>query len=177
MNKTQNAIKVRHLLLFNNNARELVSLTQDKYNIGRHLSNEIVVNGDPISRIHARLHRTYDDAIEAFQYHILDGATDEKPSKNGIFVNDSRCSSYLLRSGDVISFANVIKSVYIQTNLNDADFERFQAEIDSDHCKFSAFLDDKTAIAVESNLSNPEYTTIMLGSAPISSKGTICQEL
>lgn len=177
MNTNIKSLQERHLLLFNNDARELVSLTQDKYNIGRHLSNEIVLNGDPISRIHARLHRIYDDIRRIFQYQIFDGTADEKPSKNGIFINDSRCSTCILHSGDIISFANIIKSVYIQTNLNDVDFEKFKEEVASDQCKLSAFLDDKTATAVASNLSNPEFTTIMLGASSLSSTGTICLEL
>ena len=177
MNKNISSLKKRHLLLLNNDARELISLTQDKYDIGRHLSNGIVLSGDPISRIHARLYRIYDDTRSIFQYQIFDGSADDKPSKNGIFINDSRCSSCILLSGDVISFANIIKSVYIQTSLNDVDFEKFQTDVVSDQCKLSAFLDDKTATAVESNLSNPEFTTIMLGASSFSSEGTICIEL
>jgi pSer/pThr/pTyr-binding forkhead associated (FHA) protein len=157
----------RHLLLFNDSARKLISLTQESYKIGRGILNEIVIEGNPISRIHARLRRIGNDLEGKGQYQLLDGATDEKPSKNGIFLNNIRFTSHTLQSGDVVSFANIIKALYLKADLSHIDFEKFQETIVSDHLLLGTFLDNEMVSAVDSHLSNLDHTTIMLGGASL----------
>jgi pSer/pThr/pTyr-binding forkhead associated (FHA) protein len=166
----------RHLLLFNNSARKLISLSQDSYKIGRSLLNEIVIEGNPLSRVHARLQKVchYTGGIE--QYRIFDGISDEKPSKNGIFINEIRSTCHTLQNSDVISFANIIKALYIQISLSDSDFERFQASVVSDPSILGSFLCDEIANAVDSHLSNLDHTTIMLGGPSCLSKETVSFE-
>lgn len=163
----------RHLLLFNNRSHELISLTAEEYRIGRNPINEIVIEGDPISRLHARLQKIYSNTKQKIQYQILDGSSHEKPSKNGIFINGVRQQSHILKSGDIISFANIIKALYVQTFLSNLEFERLQSELSVQVSSFAAFLERETAISVQSNLSNLEYTSIMLGGASATLKNTI----
>lgn len=162
----------RHLLLFNNCSHKLVLLTAEEYKIDRNPVNEVVIEGDPISRIHARLQKVYLNETKVNQYQILDGASDEKPSKNGIFINGTRRQSHILKSGDIVSFANVINALYIHTVLSDLEFEHFQSELSFQNSAFTSFLENETTISVQSNLSNLEYTSIMLGGASVALKNT-----
>jgi pSer/pThr/pTyr-binding forkhead associated (FHA) protein len=166
----------RHFLLFNNSARKLILLDQISYKIGRSLLNEIVIEGNPISRVHARLQKVchYTDGIA--QYRIFDGISDENPSKNGVFINDLRTARHTLQNGDIISFANIIKALYIKTDLSDSDFERFQESVVSDPSILGSFLGDEIANAVDSHLSNLDYTTIMLGEPSRLSRETVSFE-
>ncbi|HEY9827008.1 MAG TPA: FHA domain-containing protein [Stenomitos sp.] len=163
----------RHLLLFNHCSYELISLTAEEYRIGRNPINEIVIEGDPISRLHARLQKAYSSRTHKIQYQIIDGSSDEKPSKNGIFINGVRQQSHILRSGDIISFANIIKALYVQTSLSNLEFERLQSELSLKESSFAAFLERETAISVQANLSELEYTSIMLGGTSSALKNTI----
>jgi pSer/pThr/pTyr-binding forkhead associated (FHA) protein len=172
-NKTE---RERHLLLFNTAERRLISLTQDTYKVGRSSANEIVIEGDPISRVHARLMLARDTAEGMSQYLLIDGISDEKPSKNGIFVNGIRCKSQSLQNGDILCFANIIKAAYLRRNLNDGDFEKFQEMIASDFFFSGIFQDSETRIRVNANLSNLEFTTIMLGDSSARSKETVSFE-
>jgi pSer/pThr/pTyr-binding forkhead associated (FHA) protein len=176
MHLNKNTLPERHFLLFNNSARKLILLNQGSYKIGRSLCNEIVIEGNPISRFHARLQkiRHYAGGIE--QYQIFDGISDETPSKNGVFVNELRSVRHTLKNGDIISFANIIKALYIRTSLSDFDFERFQESVVSDPLVLSSFLENEIAIAVDSHLSNLDYTTIMLGGPSLLSKETVSFE-
>ncbi len=169
----KNFMKERHLLLFDDSIRTFILLDQDEYNIGRGLLNEIVLNGDPISRIHARIRRSNCESNGGFQYQIFDGISDEKPSKNGIFINEVRRKEHILKTGDIIFFANIIKAVYVKENLSDIDFQRFKEKISSDFCEFSSFFSDEIIAVIEANLSNLECTTIMLGGSSIQLKDTI----
>jgi FHA domain len=173
---SKNTHQERHFLLFNNSTRKLVSLTQESYNIGRDLCNEIVIEGDPISRVHARLQKIYHSIDRVDQYQIFDGISDKKPSKNGIFVNNLRCVCHTLQNGDIISFANIIKVLYIRINLNDADCEQFQESVISGHLMLGSFLENEIAIAVNSQLSDLDYTTIMLGGPSVLSSETVSYE-
>jgi pSer/pThr/pTyr-binding forkhead associated (FHA) protein len=171
-----NTFPERHFLLFNNSARKLISLNQNSYNIGRSLCNEIMIEGNPISRVHARLQKVCHHPNGIEQYRIFDGVSDEKPSKNGVFVNESRSACHTLKNGDIISFANIIKALYIKASLSDSDFERFQESAVSDPLILGSFLGNEIAIAVDSHLSNLDYTTIMLGGPSRLSKETVSFE-
>jgi pSer/pThr/pTyr-binding forkhead associated (FHA) protein len=173
MHSNNPTLRERHFLLLNNGSRELISLTQNAYHIGRSLANEIVLEGNPISRIHSRLHRTDRSPKQSGGYYLLDGAANEKPSKNGIFVNNVRCNCHLLQNGDVISFANIIEALYLKRDLNEDDFERFQETVRSDLFVLSAFREDQRESRLGSQLSNLEFTTILLGGTSVRSKETI----
>jgi pSer/pThr/pTyr-binding forkhead associated (FHA) protein len=171
-----NTIQERHLLLFNNSARKLISLAQDSYKIGRSLCNEIVIEGNPISRVHARLQKICHPKKGIHQYQIFDGISEEKPSKNGVYIDDIRCARHTLQSGNIISFANIIKALYISASLSDSDFQRFKESVISDPLILGSFLGNEIAITVDSHLSNLDYTTIMLGGPSLLSRETVSFE-
>lgn len=66
-------------------------LNKDRITIGRDVKNDILLNHNSISRIHAELSRTEEG------YVIRDAG-----SRNGLFVNNLRVTEYTLQQGDVI---------------------------------------------------------------------------
>jgi pSer/pThr/pTyr-binding forkhead associated (FHA) protein len=163
----------RHLLVFNTAARSLVSLTQNCYSIGRSSTNDIVIVGDPISRTHARLCKVFNKQDGINQYLIFDGISDNRPSKNGTFVNGDRHNHYPLKNRDLISFANIVWAAYFREELSDDDFEQFQETVVSDLFFNNIFCEDHGRIGPSYHPSNLDYTTIMLGESSARSKQTI----
>jgi pSer/pThr/pTyr-binding forkhead associated (FHA) protein len=65
--------------------------------LGRSAANNVVVEGGPVSKIHARLERT-----------SLQLVVNDLGSANGTFVNGARVMTALLQDGDLLSLANVV---------------------------------------------------------------------
>ena len=113
---TQNALKKRggifmaepsqfyHLLVIKDKqGTRSISLDAHTYVIGRDANAGIRIYDPSVSRQHALLMRLFDDSHRSF-YHLVDGDIDGNRSKNGIKVNQSRCHSQLLETGDEIKF-------------------------------------------------------------------------
>ena len=74
----------------------IIQLTRAAVNIGRRADNQVVVNDQRVSRLHAQLR------VVNGSYVIFD-----LDSKGGTFVNGNRIHQYTLKSGDVISLSGV----------------------------------------------------------------------
>jgi pSer/pThr/pTyr-binding forkhead associated (FHA) protein len=165
-----------HLLLMKEPFYRVIRLSSDFYTIGRDGTNSIVIVGDPISRQHAALQRLEGSGESKYHYRLIDGSTDGKPSRNGVFVNEQRCERQVLESGDMITFGGVIRMMYIRTMMTYLELEQFQDELVSDHPVLSQFADEFVALKVKSYLLAHEPTVIMLGASAASfAKETIVQ--
>ncbi len=76
--------------------RQVVPLNQDITRIGRQLDNDIVLNEEYVSRVHAEIR------LEKGKYVLYD-----QQSTGGTFVNSKQVDRCVLNSGDLISVANV----------------------------------------------------------------------
>lgn len=84
-------------LSFNGSTRR-EPISASKVNIGRSASNEIVIQDESISRLHAQLHRNRDGGF----------SVTDMDSLNGTFVNDQKVSGTApVRTGDVVRFGKV----------------------------------------------------------------------
>lgn len=73
-------------------------ISSAKVNIGRSASNEIVIEDESISRLHAQLHRNRDGGF----------SVTDMDSLNGTYVNDTKVAGTVpLQTGDVIRFGKV----------------------------------------------------------------------
>jgi WD40 repeat protein/pSer/pThr/pTyr-binding forkhead associated (FHA) protein len=87
-----------------------VDLNAPTLTIGRDSTNNIVLQGEGISRRHAVLKRT--PSQEGLRFQLLDGDLAGRPSTNGIIVNKRRCKSRYLKHGDKIIFGRTIEAEY-----------------------------------------------------------------
>lgn len=76
--------------------------------IGRRLENDIHLKSPGVSRYHATLYRWQDS------FWIFDGVGKDRPSKNGISVNHRRCQNRQLKHGDVITFDENTRALFLQ---------------------------------------------------------------
>lgn len=76
--------------------------------IGRRLENDIHLKSPGVSRYHATLYRWQDS------FWIFDGVGKDRPSKNGISVNHRRCQNRQLKHGDVITFDDDTRALFLQ---------------------------------------------------------------
>ncbi|MDJ0706513.1 MAG: EAL domain-containing protein [Leptolyngbyaceae cyanobacterium MO_188.B28] len=116
--------KIRHLLdIKEPNSQQMVPLEAATYSLGRDPSNSIVLNAKAVSRQHAILLRVTVPESNDYLFRIVDGSLKGKRSTNGLFVNGDKCSSHILRHGDIIEFGDQIKATYFTlSNLSDAEF-------------------------------------------------------
>lgn len=100
--------------------KQLISLEDATYTIGRHQANAIVLDDQTVSRNHAFLLRICDVNTKQHSFRIIDGDLNGKRSQNGLWVNGKRCFIHDLQDHDVISFGEHIHATYVSTsNLND----------------------------------------------------------
>ena len=100
--------------------KQLISLEDATYTIGRHQANAIVLDDQTVSRNHAFLLRICDVNTKQHSFRIIDGDLNGKRSQNGLWVNGKRCFIHDLQDHDVISFGERIHATYVSTsNLND----------------------------------------------------------
>ena len=116
--------KIRHLLdIKEPNSRHTIPLEATTYSLGRDPSNSIVLNAKAISRQHAILLRVTIPESNEYLFRIVDGSLKGKRSTNGLFVNGEKCSSHILRHGDIIELGDQIKATYFTlSNLSDSEF-------------------------------------------------------
>ena len=90
-------------------------LNGDRYDIGRDVGSSIVIPNYHISGHHAILKKIPSkNKLNGFTYQIKDGNDAGKPSTNGIYVNNHRVQSCDLESGDIITFGNSVKAVFVE---------------------------------------------------------------
>lgn len=103
-----------------NQKKQLISLEDATYTIGRHKANAIVLDDQTVSRNHAFLLRIGDVNTKQHTFRIIDGDLNGKRSQNGLWVNGKRCFIHDLQDHDVISFGEHIQATYVSTSsLND----------------------------------------------------------
>ena len=122
---------IRHLLdIKQPNGQQIIPLEAATYSLGRDPSNSIVLNSKAVSRQHAILLRVTIPESDEHLFHIVDGSLKGKRSTNGLFVNGNKCSSHILRHGDIIEFGDHIKATYFTlSNITDSEFsEACQAD-------------------------------------------------
>ena len=127
--------KIRHLLdIKGPHGQQTIPLEAATYSLGRDPSNSIVLNSMAVSRQHAILLRVTVPERNEHLFRIIDGSLKGKRSTNGLFVNGDKCSSRMLRHGDIIEFGEHIKATYFTlSNLSDSEF--------SAACKSEDFTD------------------------------------
>lgn len=102
------------------NQKQLISLEDATYTIGRHKANAIVLDNQTVSRNHAFLLRICDVNTKQHSFRIIDGDLNGKRSHNGLWVNGKRCFVHDLKDHDVISFGENVHATYFSTSsLND----------------------------------------------------------
>jgi FHA domain len=162
-----------HILLIEEQQDRVVVLDADRYSIGRNDTNEIILNRDPISREHALLERVTVENEQRFIYRLIDGDSEGKPSKNGLFVNGQRQSCYDLVNDNVISFAGVVNALYIKTFMTKPQLCEFLEWIASSTPTFCYSDNSAGTQLVESYLSKSDPTSIMVGPSLTNSRGTL----
>jgi PAS domain S-box-containing protein len=85
-----------------------ITLTQDRYTLGRDPGCDLVFTTAKVSRLHALL------AAEAKGYQITDN-----DSANHLYVNGERVKTRLLASGDEISLSREVTLLYLDENAAD----------------------------------------------------------
>jgi len=101
-----------HLLIIEDDqGRRGYVLSGSKYSIGRDPASDILLVSQFVSRHHATLMRiTRDDG--SYQYRILDGSFDGKPSSNGLLINGRKLKSHDLENDDEIVFGPQVYAIY-----------------------------------------------------------------
>lgn len=89
--------------------QQITPLTKDVTSFGRHLDNDIVLQNESVSRVHAEI------CSENGNYILTD-----KQSTSGTFVNGRRIVRCVLNSGDLIKLAN-IQIMFVNNNSKIAD--------------------------------------------------------
>jgi len=109
--------QVQHLLVIEDmQGKRTVALKDATYSIGRNQSNTIVLDSKSVSRQHAFLLRVNAPETATYTFRIIDGNLQGKRSTNGLLVNDKRCFSHELNSGDVIVFGVDVKARYLASS-------------------------------------------------------------
>jgi pSer/pThr/pTyr-binding forkhead associated (FHA) protein len=96
-------------LVFN---RQIIPLDKDIIRIGRQLDNDIVLNEEFVSRLHAEIR------LEDGKHVLYDNV-----STSGTFVNSQRIDRCVLNSGDLISMAS-IQIMFVNNNARLVDKAR-----------------------------------------------------
>lgn len=136
----------RHVLVIDDGNRRAISLDAAAYTMGRDPSNAILLSSSTISRRHAMLLRLPIPGENRYRYRLIDGDAKGKPSVNGIFINQQRCSSHELVNGDTLSFGRKIRASYLTVTMAEAEFTKYLESIE-----FYRF---------KPNLVNPEATCL-----------------
>lgn len=114
---TQSSQPFKHVLVIEDTKyRRTISLEQPTYSIGRHPSNDIVINSQRASRRHATLIRKRDSQTDSYTYWLLDGDLEGNKSFNGVFVNGKKCLVTQLKHGDLINFGCEVNATYHAIN-------------------------------------------------------------
>jgi pSer/pThr/pTyr-binding forkhead associated (FHA) protein len=103
-----------HLLIIEDDKgrREFV-LDAETYSIGRDPRCDLRLISQFVSRHHATLVKRI-KADGSFNYEIVDGVLNGKPSANGLLINGRKISSHALRNEDEVVFGPKVRAVYYQ---------------------------------------------------------------
>lgn len=102
--------------------RKTFSLHSFVFTIGRHPSNDLVIQAQQVSRYHATIawlkFASEVETEESCAYWIIDGKGKQKRSRNGISVNGKKKLLHKLKSGDIITIGNNAQITYQCINHN-----------------------------------------------------------
>jgi pSer/pThr/pTyr-binding forkhead associated (FHA) protein len=139
-----------HVLIINSNkGRQAIALAAAAYSIGRDSTNAIVLDFETVSRQHALLLRVPIPQANRYQYRLIDGNSDGKPSANGIYVNGDRCDCHTLSNGDVITFGRKITASYLTVSMGESEFINYLESIDFQSIKSKQINPKATLVAAE----------------------------
>ena len=101
-----------HLLIIQDDqGRRGYILSESTYSIGRDPTCNILLVSHFVSRHHAILVRSLnEDGL--YQYRIIDGSHDGKPSSNGLLINGRKLKSHDLENNDEIIFGPQVYAIY-----------------------------------------------------------------
>ena len=108
---------INHLLVIEGTRdKRTVALDQNRYSIGRHYKNSIILSDPKVSRYHATLLRKKDSKNDNYSFWLIDGDSQGNKSNNGIYINGQRSEEKELQHGDIISFSSEVKARYYIVN-------------------------------------------------------------
>jgi pSer/pThr/pTyr-binding forkhead associated (FHA) protein len=139
-----------HVLIINSNkGRQAIALAAAAYSIGRDSTNAIVLDFETVSRQHALLLRVPIPQANRYQYRLIDGNSDGKPSANGVYVNGDRCDCHTLTNGDVITFGRKITASYLAVSMEESEFINYLESIDFQSIKSKQINPKATLVGAE----------------------------
>ncbi|MGF1604313.1 MAG: FHA domain-containing protein [Thermosynechococcaceae cyanobacterium] len=166
----------RHVIVIDDGNRRAISLDAAAYAMGRDASNAIVLNSTTISRKHAMLLRLPIPGENRYRYRLIDGDAAGKPSANGIFVNEQRCSSHELVNGDTLSFGRKIRASYLTVTMEEAEFTKYLESIEF-HSLKSERVNSKATLVhgadTDPTEKQPQRPPTVLQQAGPDAKGTV----
>jgi len=92
-------------------SKRVVTLESEKYSIGRHSNNSIIIYSNTVSRYHATLLREKKQENHHI-YWLIDGDSQGKKSQNGVFLNGKKIFKHQLKHGDNIKLGEDVKISY-----------------------------------------------------------------
>jgi diguanylate cyclase (GGDEF)-like protein/PAS domain S-box-containing protein len=122
-------------------------LTNDIYSIGRHSSNAIVIPSEKISRFHCTiLPVKYHGQKQQQLFWIIDGDLQGNRSSNGIYINNDRCLSHELKSGDLISIGGSdVEISYLVLDVNtNAEIAYSEANFHDQVTSFESIVEEES---------------------------------
>lgn len=99
------------LIIEDSKGQEEYTLEEPIYSIGRDPSCDIRLSSFFVSRHHATLVRSTDEA-GGYCYRIVDGNLKGKVSANGLLINGRRAQSHDLKNQDKIIFGPQVQAIY-----------------------------------------------------------------
>lgn len=106
--------QIHRLIVTDDIGQHEFMLEKPQYSVGRDRKADIRLVSQFVSRHHATLTRIADQDDSG--YRIEDG-TPNKPSANGLLINNRRLRSHQLKHGDEIEFGPGVKAIYHQAAL------------------------------------------------------------
>jgi pSer/pThr/pTyr-binding forkhead associated (FHA) protein len=139
-----------HILIINSSkGRQAIALAAAAYSIGRDPTNAIVLDFETVSRQHALLLRVPIPQANRYQYRLIDGNSEGKPSANGVYINGYRCDCHTLSNGDVITFGRKITASYLTVSMGESEFINYLESIDFQSIKSKQVNPKATLVAAE----------------------------
>jgi pSer/pThr/pTyr-binding forkhead associated (FHA) protein len=135
----------RHVLIVNSDERRAYALEAAAYSVGRDASNAIVLDFETVSRQHALFLRVPNPITHRYEYRVIDGNAEGKPSANGLFINGKQIKSQTLKNGDSIEFGQHVKVAYLTLSMGEAEFVNYLESISYQSLK-SELIDTKATM-------------------------------
>ncbi len=139
--------------------RKILILENASYSIGRHGANSIVLKSSKVSRHHASLVRILNPKTKKYSFRIVDGDLNGNPSLNGFLINNNRCRTHNLETGDIISFGGVTKIIYkFINNLSDYGHSNINQLVELPVPSLSSYVLPEILLSPHNTLSGSEKT-------------------